>query len=96
MQRLAHFQTGFGGSTPESNWMYYDEMGMILVNDPSINADVEIESHGMGNNNGGTVVIDNRGDNDVNEEDLEIQAARRARARNVNRIPKSVIKEKDH
>lgn len=39
-------------------------------------------------------IVDNRQRNNVDEEDEEIQVARRARARNVNRITSATIKQR--
>ncbi|CAO3680581.1 unnamed protein product [Rhizopus stolonifer] len=78
MYNAANLQTGVGGRDPADIWKYYDEMGQILKNDSSIQADVSIETQR----------------NDVDEEDEEIQAARRARARNVNRITSATIEQR--
>ncbi|CAO3693750.1 unnamed protein product [Rhizopus stolonifer] len=93
MYNAANLQTGVGGRDPADIWKYYDEMGQILKNDSSIQADVSIETYAMGEGDG-PHIVDNRQRNDVDEEDEEIQAARRARARNVNRITSATIEQR--
>lgn len=87
----AHLQTGVGGGEPR--WKYYDEMGQLLKNDASIHPDVIIESHNI-QGQAGAFVTDNRNRNNEDEGDEEVQAARRARMRNVHHITKQMAKDK--
>lgn len=89
----AILQTGVGGSDPATRWKYYDEIGQILVNDPSIRAEVSIETYGM-NETGGPVTTDNRDPNPPSQAEREAAADERARRRNVRRISSDKIKEK--
>lgn len=93
MYNVANLQTGVGGRDQADIWKFYDEMGQILKNDSSIRADVSIETYAMKESDG-PHIVDNRQRNDIDGEDEEIQAARRARARNVNKITSTTIKQK--
>ncbi|CAO3702439.1 unnamed protein product [Rhizopus stolonifer] len=90
MYNTANLKAGVGGRDPADIWRYYDEIGQILKNDSSIRVDVSIETYVMREIDD-PHIVDNRQRNDIDE---EIQAARRARARNVNRISTITIRQR--
>ncbi|KAG1474706.1 hypothetical protein G6F56_000195 [Rhizopus delemar] len=64
-----------------------------LIKRNFIRADVNIETYAIEESDG-SHDVDNRQQDDIDEEDEEIQAARRARARNVNKITSAEERER--